>query len=86
MQFRRRIQLLFCLASYPIATMQSFSQNAMPYLMIFFTPRRCKPSAYFFSSIWASAAAQLFSRLPSSAYFSSMTMPTRSGVAMEISL
>ena len=36
---------------YAIATMHSFSQKAMPYLISFFTPRRFRPSPYFRSSI-----------------------------------
>ena len=61
-------------------------QNAIPYLMIFFVPRRFRPSAYFFSSICLSASLHAASRFPSSAYFSSITIPTLSGVWMEISL
>ena len=33
------------LNAYAIATIHSFSQNAIPYLMIFFVPRRFRPSA-----------------------------------------
>ena len=69
-----------------VITMHSFSQNAIPYLIIFFMPRRLSPSAYFLSSICFNASAQAVSRFPFTAYFNSITMPVRSGVQMEISL
>lgn len=68
-----------------ITIIHSFSQNAIPYRMIFFIPRRSKPTAYFFSSICLNASVQAASNFLSFVYFNSITIPVRAGVHENLS-